>query len=408
MNFFEYSKLHQMHIELTNACNAACPMCARFYNNSPLLRPDIEISRISLEQFTTWFPPEVINKTGTILFCGTYGDPCMAKDFLEIFNYIAETSDSTVVIVHTNGGMRKADWWRQVGQLFAKKTFWQIMFSIDGLEDTNHIYRRNVVWKQLMENTSAFINAGGKANWEFLMFGYNEHQVDQARELASTMKFQTFLPKKALGVDDGYSLLKMPVVNRDGELDYYIEAPRDPSKRNLEIVKGAEWEYCYPFTVEDYKKLKENNTEEAKYKELYRSAYDIIDPNSDQVVKQNSCKIECRSKMWRGIEIYIDSAGYVLPCCYVGTHVNSRNKDFKHLQLHNELEKAGWDNFSLHNRSLKDILDSRTLDKVFTDSWEKDSILDGKMAFCSDTCGTVHAIDRIYTQESKDALKRLR
>ena len=27
--FWEFSELSQMHIELTNACNAACPMCVR-------------------------------------------------------------------------------------------------------------------------------------------------------------------------------------------------------------------------------------------------------------------------------------------------------------------------------------------------------------------------------------------
>ena len=43
--FWNSKELVQMHIELTNACNAACPMCVRFYNNSPLVRPDLEIGQ---------------------------------------------------------------------------------------------------------------------------------------------------------------------------------------------------------------------------------------------------------------------------------------------------------------------------------------------------------------------------
>ena len=62
MNFFNYDELSQLHVELTNACNAACPMCVRFHNNSPLARPDLEIGQITAEKFKNYFPPEIIKK----------------------------------------------------------------------------------------------------------------------------------------------------------------------------------------------------------------------------------------------------------------------------------------------------------------------------------------------------------
>ena len=61
-NFFNYDELRQLHIELTNACNAACPMCTRFHTNSPLIRPDLTIDQITIEKFKKYFPPEVIQK----------------------------------------------------------------------------------------------------------------------------------------------------------------------------------------------------------------------------------------------------------------------------------------------------------------------------------------------------------
>jgi hypothetical protein len=70
-----------------------------------------------------------------------------------------------------------------------------VVFSIDGLEDTNHLYRRNVHWDKVMANTSAFINAGGSAHWDMLIFKHNEHQLDDAEELARNMGFTWFRHK---------------------------------------------------------------------------------------------------------------------------------------------------------------------------------------------------------------------
>jgi uncharacterized radical SAM superfamily Fe-S cluster-containing enzyme len=146
-NFFNKEELCQLHIELSNACNAACPMCTRFHINSPLIRPDLEIDQITIEKFKKYFPPEIIKKCEMILFCGVHGDPGMAKDLYEICEYIAEVSPVTTVRMNTNGGMRKPEFWAKMGELFGRKLrdhwSWSCTFSIDGLEDTHHIYRQN-------------------------------------------------------------------------------------------------------------------------------------------------------------------------------------------------------------------------------------------------------------------------
>ena len=66
--FWDYKSLDQLHIELTNACNAACPMCVRFHKASPLIRPDLTIGQITLEKFKQWIPPEVLKQIMIILF----------------------------------------------------------------------------------------------------------------------------------------------------------------------------------------------------------------------------------------------------------------------------------------------------------------------------------------------------
>ena len=62
-------------------------------------------------------------------------------------------------------------------------------------EDTNHIYRRNTVWSKIMENAQAFIDAGGSAHWDMLIYEHNQHQVQLAQDLAKNMGFSWFRAK---------------------------------------------------------------------------------------------------------------------------------------------------------------------------------------------------------------------
>ena len=88
-----------------------------------------------------------------------HGDPCVAKDFLEIYAHILKI---TWIIINT----RKHKWWYENTRLVAKKVGklfndnkgkrWHITFSIDGLQNTTHLYRRNVVWGKLIANVKAY------------------------------------------------------------------------------------------------------------------------------------------------------------------------------------------------------------------------------------------------------------
>lgn len=415
--FWQSDNLVQMHIELTNLCNAACPMCVRFHRNSPLPRPDLEFGQITLDKFKTYFPPDIIQKCDLILFCGVHGDPCVAKDMYEICEYIYECSETTAVRVNTNGGMRKSEWWTKLGALFSTRkrgtqyNFWEIIFSIDGLEDTNHLYRRNVVWKSLMENVSAFINAGGGASWDYLIFKHNEHQIAEASQLSEKIGFTEFIPKKALGVDfeenGKQTLTIMPVLNKEGELDYTIEAPVNPQNRNMKDPAGTLPLVYWPFKTDEYRRMRDDKDSlRFNYNKEVDSVYDII--NKTSFTEQDSCGITCKSITPSGKkEIFVDNFGRVMPCCYIGTHLNGRYNDTASYQLLNHMNAYGWDHFSLDLHSLSDILDSGHLDRVFADSWTKDSVKNGKLAYCANTCGRKSNIDKIFSHEINDKATKM-
>lgn len=401
MSFWNYEEITQVHIELTNGCNAGCPMCVRFHNNSLLVRPDLTISQITLEQFKVWFPEEFIQQLNLVLFCGVHGDPCVARDMYEICEYIGESSPKTKILVNTNGGMRTPDWWEKLGVLFAnnRQKEWQLTFSIDGLADTNHLYRRNVVWSRLEKNVRAFTKSGPLTDWDYLMFKHNEHQVEEARLLSKEWGVTNFVPKKALGVDNGTNLVAMPALNKEGKLDYWIEAPEDPQKRNLETPEGEQKFSYHEFDPEQYRVLKQSKQTNVNFDSMVDTIYDrFTEENTSQ---WNNTKIDCKSKIWfdGGKEIFIDSRGYVLPCCYIGTHLNGKHTDVKTLQLHKHMNDYGWDRFDLNKHPLKDILNGNHLNSVYADSWEIPEVSCGRMAYCADTCGKISSIDKIFTHE---------
>lgn len=409
-NFFNYSELRQIHVELTNACNAACPMCTRFHLNSPLVRPDLTIDQITIEKFKKYFPPEVIKKLEIILFCGVHGDPGMAKDLYEICEYIATTNPETSVRMNTNGGMRKPEFWKKMGELFAKQRQdhwkWMITFSIDGLEDTNHLYRRNVEWSKVTANAQAFIDAGGIAEWDYLIFKYNEHQIDQAIALSKSMGFLNFHPKKALGVDNGKQLQKMSAMNRDGELDYWIEPPQEEKNRNLsKPINTQVIQQYWKFDTDHYKRLKAEKKTLNNYPDLIARAYEILEKENTDTL--DFASIDCKATtMTGGKEVFIDNFGRVIPCCYIGTHLNGVHSDSHSLQLHHEVEKYGWEKFDLNQHTLEEILEAHHLDRVFTDSWTKPSCKEGKMAYCANICGSFSRVDKIYTHEKQEDQSR--
>ena len=50
-----------------------------------------------------------------------------------------------------------------------------VIFSVYGLEDTNHCIDKMSQWSKVRRAMKSFIEAGGRARWDFLVFDFNEH-----------------------------------------------------------------------------------------------------------------------------------------------------------------------------------------------------------------------------------------
>lgn len=180
-----------LHIEPTDACNAACPQCAR--ETDVTFNKD-DLYHLSVEQIKDLVDVDTIKNLNKIYMCGNYGDPAAGRNTLELYKYFRNINPTITLGMNTNGGLRSTAWWTELGGLLNTQKDYAV-FSIDGLADTNHIYRVNVKWDKVIENAVAFIRAGGNAHWEMLVFDYNKHQVDTAEQLAKELGFKWFRAK---------------------------------------------------------------------------------------------------------------------------------------------------------------------------------------------------------------------
>ena len=171
------------HLELTRRCPLACPACNRTMFKEMVVDPKQDINFDHLKKF---FPVSVLPQIKYICLQGNLGDPVYHPQFHDISEHFFAAQDVNVI---TNG-MQSHQFWERVLETWPSKS--RITLSIDGLRDTNHLYRRGVIWQRIIDNAQAFINAGGLARWRMLVFDHNAHQLKECEQLAFSMGFKKF------------------------------------------------------------------------------------------------------------------------------------------------------------------------------------------------------------------------
>ena len=180
-----------LHVEPTDVCQAACALCAR--ETDLTFRKDRQ-HHLDMYKITKVFDAGRIAVLDKMFMCGNYGDPAAGKHTLNIYQEFRKLNSDIVLGMNSNGGLQNTVWWHELGRIFNQPKDY-VVFSIDGLEDTNATYRVNVKWDKVIQNARAFIEAGGSAHWDMLVYQHNQHQVDECEQLAKSMGFKWFRAK---------------------------------------------------------------------------------------------------------------------------------------------------------------------------------------------------------------------
>jgi MoaA/NifB/PqqE/SkfB family radical SAM enzyme len=203
---YNLKDIKDIHLEITSKCQAACPMCARNMQGGPM-SPFLELNEITYGDFQRWFTPKFVKQLKKLYMCGNYGDPIVARDTLEIFAYLRFHNPTIDLSMNTNGSAKDKVFWSRLADLNVA-----VRFGIDGLADSHSRYRINTDWHKIILNAKTFINNGGYAIWDMLVFDHNKHQVNECKELSIELGFQEFHHKNT----SRFKEESLVVINKDG------------------------------------------------------------------------------------------------------------------------------------------------------------------------------------------------
>lgn len=347
---FKFEELQTIHLEITNNCQASCPMCARNYHGGKE-NPLLKINSWTLKDFQDIFTDEVIAQIQGIYFCGNFGDPLLNNDLQEMIKWIVPKNPELAINIHTNGGARKVEWWQELARILPKKHI--VCFGIDGLEDTHHIYRIGTTYENVIRNAKAFIDAGGRAEWAFIKFRHNEHQEDEARCRAKELGFALFTLKNSsrfLGEP------RYRVLDKDGNITHYIEPPSD--------------------------------------NKMHFISKDMINRYKETIMPlEVSCTVQ------KNKEIYIDAFKRIMPCCWLASapytqydydNVNAEIRSEIKRQYYDLVDALGGPNaLDAVNTGIKTLLNSEPWQTVWETYWTTK-----KMIMCARICGISEKISK--------------
>mgnify|MGYP002634111753 FL=1 len=334
-SMIQYKTLTHVHIEITNRCQASCPMCSRnFHGGMP--NPLLSNGEWSVGDFKNIFTPQLLKQLTKITFCGNFGDPLINPDFEKMLEYIKDYD--LYLDIHTNGSFYNAIWWKHLSKKLTKQH--KIVFALDGLSDTHSRYRIGTDFNKIITNAKSFIHAGGTAEWSFIKFKHNAHQVTAANALADAHGFKYFTVKNSSR--------------------FAFEDSFDVYDKNSNVVDKLE-----PVSTQP--------------------AMDIS--NVQKLV--DASEISCYAAAQH--EVYIDAHLNLFPCCFLASVPYNFHNDSDILyDAKNTIKEQHLDLvFKLGNTNLKlftveQIINRESYQTVWNDYWTTK-----KLYTCARTCGNI-------------------
>lgn len=379
---YKASEITTVHLEVTERCNASCPQCARNINGGEV-NPLLHDAELSLDDVKNILKPEFISQLKRLYMCGNYGDPISARDTLEMFEYIRSCNSSMQLSFHTNASAKTPEWWSRLPAAMGKNHY--VVFSVDGLEDTNHLYRQGTVWRKIMENARAFIAAGGRARWDYIVFGHNEHQVEEARALAESMGFEKFNIKKSnrfFSNTRGAVKTEHQAGNRKGAATTLLSMPTNPEYQNAALQQLADLSKDKePVSIDLITTVVEL---EGK---IGRQRF-ATDPSKKKDMERYWDTVPVKCKVTEEKSIYITAEGYLQPCCWTAGQMYVWYWNDRGGQIWSAIDKVGLDSLDLKKYDITDVIEGKFIQEIIPDSWSKPSCAEGKLAVCAKTCGT--------------------
>jgi sulfatase maturation enzyme AslB (radical SAM superfamily) len=330
-----FNDIRDVHLEISSLCNASCPWCPRTFWGYPYNGGYPEIN-FTLNHAKQVFTNEFLTQLTSIRINGNFGDIVMNSEGPNIVNYFSSQNSNLQITISTNGGARDQVFWTRLAQSGAT-----VLFCLDGLEDTHHLYRQNTVWATVIRNARTFIAAGGHAVWKMIPFNHNLHQIDACRNLSQQLGFVNFEL-----VNDGRNTA--PVFNSRGELTHVLG--NYVGEKNFKVL------------------MHKKTTSQVLLEDILPG-------------RTPASSVVCQTKQLKSI--YIAATGDVSPCCWTGFYPKTYGAGQYHEAANAQLIPLITKNNALEY-PLEECIEWF---KSVENSWKINNYAQGRLIICDDVCG---------------------
>ena len=164
------ARFPKINLDITHRCTLQCQRCNRAIFEA-------RGQKVPGEDMTMENFKKVIDYFEEVYFCGQISDPIFHPQFIEFLKLLKGRK----TVVHTAASHKPEKWYKEA---FEANTGAYWTFGIDGLPKDSHKYRINQDGEKLFKMACMAAKMGLLVKWQYLIFNYNEKDIEEARKMA--------------------------------------------------------------------------------------------------------------------------------------------------------------------------------------------------------------------------------
>lgn len=359
---------YDVMIDITTRCNAGCPQCHRTDLNGlkkVSWLPDINWD---LETFKKAYPETVIKNMNCADFCGTWGDPIVNNNIVDMIKYIRDTNSDCRINLNTNGSIRSEEWWWNLGIIGEDKLY--VVFAVEGInQKMQQQYRQFTFLDKILKNMETLSNTKARVLSQTIVWHHNENHLEEIEKLC---------------VDHGSFRHHILMTDRWGTTD---ELWFTNNKGKKDVLRRAGY---------DLDKNKEYSVRFNR-KKYYKKETKLSTHEKDIILNIKNQKTEMEIKCeWGGKnKILVNPDGQVFPCCFFCNtafkekFIEKKSSFFNHplMKKYTEYEKE----LNVFHNNLNNIIKHEWFSTLLPNSWNtKNPVMQ-----CQKHCGKFSALNEL-------------
>lgn len=233
--YVQKQKYFRPNIDASHRCIFRCPQCIRQkISSQEQIKRSFDLEEHNFKKILDYY------EYG-LTFCGQISDPIYHPRFLNLLKMC--DGQGKAVRIATVGSGKNDAWWEEAYSYGVGENAWY--FGVDGIDEKSELYRIGSDFKEVWSRMRQGRDLGHLIVWQYIIFEYNEHEIDQAIEIAQQEDFSLLFVNTNRGFNPDSPLLRKSV-------DFQL---KKPNKKHTEERVKKEWWGHKTKALEAWRKL---------------------------------------------------------------------------------------------------------------------------------------------------------